>query len=126
MAGLVLDTGGLIAHERDDRKFWVAYKSAVDLGLPVVVPAPVVAQVWRSQNPAKLARLLNAVEVVPMDLAVARQAGRLCGEAGTSDVVDAMVAILANERGFDVVTSDVPDIKRLLDVLKSTSKVLQV
>jgi predicted nucleic acid-binding protein len=52
-------------------------------------------------------------EVVALDDYQARAAGQLCGLAGTSDVVDASVALVARQRGAAVVTSDPAELRRL-------------
>ncbi len=77
--------------------------------------AVVVAQVWRGHagRQAALARLLRAVEVCAVDERTGRDAGVLLGRAGTSDVVDATVALLARP-GDRIVTSDPKDITRLV------------
>ena len=81
------------------------------------IPAPVVAQVWRSgsSRQARMARLLNAddTEVLAFDLEMAKAAGRLLAESGTADVVDASVVLCARLRGDRVVTSDPQDLLRL-------------
>ena len=64
-----------------------------------------------------LSRLLAGCGVEPIDEAVARQAGRACARAATSDVVDAMVVVGALARGDLVITSDVRDLSRLASAL---------
>jgi hypothetical protein len=72
-------------------------------------------QVWRDRagRQAVLARLLRAVEVCAVDERAGRDAGVLLGRAGTSDVVDATVALLARP-GDRILTSDPDDITRLV------------
>jgi predicted nucleic acid-binding protein len=116
MSGIVLDAGALVAVERADRRVVAVLARALQRGVPIVVPAGVVGQVWRSgARQARLARLLGSpsVEVEPLDDRRARAAGQLCGVAGTSDVVDASVALCARARGLPVMTSDVDDLRRL-------------
>jgi hypothetical protein len=84
----------------------------------LVVPAPVLAQVWRgSHRQALLSRFLNLpmVEVDVLTEAAWRAAGELCGITGTSDVVDAAVIICARARGARVVVTSDPDDLRQLD-----------
>ncbi len=114
MADLILDSGALIACERNDRRFWVAFRRVEAQGRALVLPAPVFAQVWRHQTQAIIARLVKACEVVPMDLALARDVGALCAAAGTSDIVDACVVAIARRFDADVATSDPDDIRRLM------------
>jgi hypothetical protein len=47
---------------------------------------------------------------------MARQAGVLCGRAGTSDVVDASVVVLAHQLRASVLTRDAGDVERLVEV----------
>jgi predicted nucleic acid-binding protein len=113
---LVLDADALIAIERADRDTAVILELARRQGQALVVPAGVVAQVWRGgAREARLARLLNADDVVvePFTDAGARAAGVLCGLAGTSDVVDASVVVAARRHNAMVVSSDRSDLRML-------------
>lgn len=116
MAGLTLDTGALIAFERNDRFAVTLVAQALAHALPIAVPAGVVAQVWRDgRRQARLARLLAApqVEVEPLDDHRARAAGQLCGARGTADVIDASVVLCAKARGHRIATSDADELRRL-------------
>jgi hypothetical protein len=113
---LVLDAGALIAVERADRETAAVIEVARQEHRRVVVPAGVVGQVWRrGGRQARLARLLNArdVFVEPLSDAGARAAGVLCGEAGTTDVIDASVVLAARRHHATVVSSDRGDLKVL-------------
>jgi predicted nucleic acid-binding protein len=113
---LALDAGALVAFDRNDRSVVVLLARALEQGLPIVVPAGVVGQVWRDgRRQARLARLLGSdeVEVVPLDDSGAREAGQLCGARGTADVIDASLVLLARRRGARVVTGDPDDLMRL-------------
>ena len=115
--GLTFDAGGLIAVERRDRHVRVLIDEAVRAGFDIAVPVGPLAQVWRGDpRQVLLARFLGVtegVEIVDWDAAAARAAGVLCGRTGTSDVVDASVALCARERGHRVVTSDPGDLRTL-------------
>ena len=115
---IVLDAGALVALDRDDRTMWSDVKAAALAGVDVTVPAAVVAQVWRgSARQARLSRALAGCEVASFD-DVARAAGVLCGQAGTSDVVDASVAVVAASSGADrLYTSDPAHLRHLLQTL---------
>jgi len=116
MAGFTLDAGFLVALERNDRHASLILKVARANGLALTIPAGVVGQVWRDGGrQARLARLLGAedVEVDDLDELRARQAGQLCGQRGTADVIDASVVLCARERGQQILTSDVEDLRRL-------------
>jgi hypothetical protein len=59
MSGLTLDTGALIAFDRNDRRVVALIARAVTHGLSLAVPAGVVGQVWRDgRRQARLSRLL--------------------------------------------------------------------
>lgn len=116
MSGAVLDTGALVGFERADRRVVAIVARALEQRDPLVIPAAVVAQAWRDgARQARLARLLGSslCEVLVLDDRGARAAGQLCGIAGTTDVVDASVAVAARTLGLRVVTSDPEDLRRL-------------
>lgn len=116
MPGFTLDTGALIAIERDDRGAAALIQRALKRKQEVVVPAGVIAQAWRDpKRQVRLVRLLGSegVEIEPLDSLTAKKAGQLCGATRTSDVVDASVVLCARSRKHIVVTSDPDDIRRL-------------
>jgi predicted nucleic acid-binding protein len=113
---LVLDAGALIAVERGDRDTAAVIEIARQESRAVIVPAGVVGQVWRGgERQVRLARLLNARDVLvePLTDAGARAAGVLCGAAGTTDVIDACVVLVARRHGATVITSDRADLEGL-------------
>ena len=115
-AGIVLDTGALIALERGDKRMIALLRKALAQGRVFRVPAGVVGRAWRSGRvQVTLARFLRSeeVEIVPLDEELARSCGELCAAAKASDVIDASVVILARERRDLVVTSDPDDLRRL-------------
>ena len=115
--GLTFDSGALLAFEDRDRRLAVLVQRAKDLGRSIVIPAGVLAQVWRGRGPrqARLAALLSGSKVSVQDLTAnrAKMVGQLCGRSGTSDAVDASVVVAAWTSGRVVVTSDPNDIRRL-------------
>lgn len=114
---VVLDSGALIALDRGERAMWIRLKAAQMIGEVPVTHAGVVAQVWRG-NPrqARLSRALKGIDVRAVDDRLGRAAGALLGAAGTSDVIDAAVVLLAND-GDDIITSDADDIARLASTM---------
>lgn len=113
---IVLDAGALVAFERADQRMRALLREAVRVGAPLIIPAGVVGQVFRSAaRQVPLRALLNGptTAVPPLDRALAEAAGALCGLTGTSDVVDASVAIEANRVGAVVITSDIRDLQKL-------------
>ena len=116
MSGVTLDAGALIAFEGNDRRVVAVIARALELRLPIAVPAGVVGQAWRDgRRQVRLVRLLGSdcVTIEPLDDARARAAGQLCGVTGTKDVVDASVVLCARARGHAVMTSDAGDLRRL-------------
>lgn len=116
MKGITLDAGALIGFDRNDRRAIALIVRAQENRAPLVIPAGVVGQAWRSgRTQARLAKLLTSrgVEIEPLDLRRAREAGQLCGATGTSDVIDASVVLCAKRRGHKIATSDPADLRRL-------------
>jgi hypothetical protein len=115
-AGIVLDTGALIALDRGDKRMIALLQRALIQSRPLRVPAGVVGQAWRDGRlQATLARFLlsEEVEIVPLDEHLARSCGELCAAVDLPDVIDASVVILARERREPIVTSDPNDLRRL-------------
>jgi hypothetical protein len=110
---IIYDAGALVAAERNARTVWALHDAALRRSLTPVVPAGVLAQVWRGGPQATLSRLLAGCRVTPLDESLARAAGHLCGQARTSDVVDASVVVLARLMAAAVVTSDGRDLRAL-------------
>ena len=109
-------TGALVAVERGDREVVALIKRELTAGRAPVTHSGVVGQVWRggSGRQAPLARLLPGLEIVGIDEALGRRAGLLLGKARLSDVVDAALVVLAAD-GDSVLTSDVQDLRRLVE-----------
>lgn len=131
MTALVLDTGALIALDRNDRLVWAMLRNAADDEVHVVVPAGVIAQAWRDgSRQALLARALNHCDEVPLEGSMARAAGLLCAQARTADIVDASVALVAAARSETtptaLVTSDPGDLQHLLQTLHAAARVITV
>jgi predicted nucleic acid-binding protein len=113
---VVLDAGALIAFERADPRMRALCREALRTGARLVVPAGVVGQVWRDsvrQVPLRALLMGETTSIPALDQTMAQAAGTLCGRAGTSDVIDATVALTARLEHAVVVTSDVEDIRRL-------------
>jgi hypothetical protein len=112
--GLVLDTGALIAFERGDRQVAALIEASRRRKDRVVTSSGCVAQAWRDgSRQALLARLLAGVAEHGLDARRSRPLGELCGLAGTNDVIDAHVAVLAGDHDT-ILTSDPTDLDRLL------------
>jgi predicted GNAT family N-acyltransferase len=111
---LVLDSGALIALEKNDRAMWRRLKSSLVTGEAPVSHGGVIAQAWRGGGPrqALLAKALAAIDVRALDESLALAAGELLADTGGSDVIDAAVVLLAYD-GDDIVTSDTEDLQPL-------------
>lgn len=115
----VLDAGALIGVDRGDRS---ALRAILAEGPGVfLVPAPVLAQVWRDgARQVRLARFLNGERTIveAFDQLRARAAGELLRRSGTTDVVDASVALAARQHRAIVLTADPEDLRRLDPLLE--------
>lgn len=108
----VLDAGALVAVERNDRDLIALLKNELLAGRPCRTHGGVIGQVWRggTGRQALLSRLLAGVEVVPLDHDLGRRAGVLLARAGSADVIDAAVVLLAHHDDV-IVTSDADDLR---------------
>jgi predicted nucleic acid-binding protein len=126
LSRLVLDAGAFVAFEKGDVTVRARLAAARRLEVEVTTTAPVVAQVWRDgRRQALLARLLAGTRVDAPDESAARAAGELLAKTKTTDVVDALIALLLRP-GDSVLTSDPGDIKVLLDAARLDARVMQV
>jgi hypothetical protein len=92
---------------------WRRFKEAMLAGEVPVTHGGIVGQAWRGgAKQASLARALGAIEVRPLDDTLGRAAGALLARARRSDVVDAALVLLAEDRDR-IVTSDARDIEPL-------------
>ena len=121
--GWTLDSGALIAADRNDRRYWRAVAQA-DEGFNV--PAIVLAEVWRGGRNANLARALNGCDLESLDVELAKAAGILCGRTGTDDPVDALVVASAARRGDDIITTDPDDLRALAAVAEGVGRILDL
>lgn len=121
--GLVLDTGGLLAFERGNREIAALVETARRRRDRVDTSSGCVAQAWRAggSRQALLARLLAGVHEHGLDPQVSRHVGDLCAKAGSGDVVDAHVALLARDNDI-VATSDEHDLRGLLRAAGSSAQ----
>jgi hypothetical protein len=121
---LVLDSGALIALERNDRAMWRRFKAALARGEVPVSHGGVVGQAWRGggSRQALLSRALEAVEVKPLDDAAGRAAGDLVAQTRRRDVIDAALVLLAHDEDR-ILTSDVGDI---LPLAAATGRHLEI
>jgi hypothetical protein len=123
---IVLDTGALVALDRNDRDLWTRVKAAAIDEVPILVPLAALAQAWRGgPRQARLAQALRHMDRASFDER-AQGSGELCGRAGSDDVVDASVALVAARPGVThVYTSEPDDLRHLLGILKATPQVIR-
>jgi len=113
---VTLDAGALIALDKGSPKMIALLQLAVRKNAKFHVPAAVVGQAWRDgSRQVSVARFLRTPEVAvhSLDGEAAKACGELCGAAGTRDVIDASVVLLARETKSLVLTSDPDDLLRL-------------
>jgi len=122
----VLDAGALVAIDRRDRAVGAELRVLQRQSTPVRTSAAVVGQVWRNgRKQANLARVLVGVGIEPLREGDGKQIGELLGEAGSADVVDAHVALIADAADL-VLTSDPRDIRALLRARRVPARVQAV
>jgi predicted nucleic acid-binding protein len=117
--GLTLDAGALIAYERGQARMRAIVAAAAADEREITVPTAVLAEAWRGGHAGWLARLLAVSRVEPLTESLARRAGELLARTGSSEVIDAITAVSAAQRGDVVVTSDPHDLQRLADELRT-------
>jgi hypothetical protein len=124
---LVLDSGALIALEKNDRAMWRRLKSALLAKSVPVSHGGIVGQAWRGGGPrqALLARALAGIDVRPLDESLGRAAGSLLARGASLDVIDAALVLLADD-GDDIVTSDPEDLESLAARLGRHVELLRV
>jgi hypothetical protein len=111
---LVLDSGALIAIERNDRRVAGLIELGRRAGAGLVTVAPAVAQAWRNgTRQVRLARSLPMIDVRVTGLPDAKAAGELLAGSGKCDAVDALVAMTAVP-GDQLLTSDPDDLRTLV------------
>ena len=110
---MIIDAGPLIVDgERVNSRLWALIKRATERGEDIHTTHPVLAQVWRQPaRHANLARAVRLLEVHSLDNAV--PVGRRLARSGTSDVVDAHLAVVAERLGTFILTTDSDDMTAL-------------
>jgi hypothetical protein len=124
---MILDSGALIAVERNDRAMWRRLKAAWQADSVPVTHGGVVGQVWRKGGPrqALLAKALAGMDVCALDDRLGRAAGALLARARGNDVIDAALVLLARD-GDEIVTSDARDLAPLARLTGSHIEMVHV
>lgn len=110
---ITFDTGALIAIERRRDRIGRVLRIAGRDGVPVVVPAVVLAEWWRGRPESRVADVLKGLTIEPVNESIARNAGEALAEVPSATTIDAIVMASAALRGGVVYTSDVDDLERL-------------
>jgi hypothetical protein len=122
----ILDAGALVAVDRRDRGMGAQLRVLQRQGTPLRTSAAVVGQVWRDgRTQVNLARVLAGVGIEALGTADGKRIGELLGQAGSADVVDAHVALLASPADV-VLTSDPGDIRTLVEARGVAARVQPV
>lgn len=109
---MILDAGPLISVDKNRRVLAALMAAAIEADEVLRTSEAIVAQVWRSPKQANLSKALNAMEV-HSEFGNGRLIGELMAKTGTSDPVDAHLAVLARRINEPVLTSDVDDFNAL-------------
>lgn len=110
--GITLDAGALIAIERKKQRGMQLLQLAQQRLAVLSVPIPVVAEWWRGRTDVR-EHILDAVNIEPLTLAVAKAAGEAQATIRSASAIDAMVMAFAASRGDVVFTSDPKDLESL-------------
>lgn len=110
---LIVDAGPFIVDaENLNSRLWALIKRATERADDIHTTHPVLAQVWREPaRQANLARAVRHFDVHALDESVT--VGRRLAKTGTSDVVDAHLAIVAESLGTFILTADSGDMSKL-------------
>src|SRR5262249_47666785 len=113
---VMLDTGALIALEREHHAMRKVHRAAIEDGFVVAAITPVITEWWRrgKREKARL-KIMRTLVLEAPDARTARLAGEAVGIVGAT-VVDALVMAAASARGDTVYTSDVDDLEALKSV----------
>lgn len=111
---MILDSGVFIALDNPPQRRVVLalVEQMRAAGVEPSTNEAVLAQAWR--DPARqvpMSMLVRAVAVFPFG--DPRVIGARCATSGTSDVVDASLAVLADQLGHAILTTDPADMARL-------------
>ena len=123
---LILDSGAIIALSRREDRARALVAAALELEIPVIIPAPVIAETTRGTNAdAVIDRVLRWMlrgsgVLAPIGEREARVAGRLLRQLGRAyaghnpPTVDAMLVAVAVVRGGGILlTGDADDLQAL-------------
>ena len=123
---LILDAGALIGIDRQDKRVAALIELGRRAGAELVSSAPVVGQAWRNgARQANLARALAMIDFKPVMVEDAKRAGELLADSGSTDIVDALIAMLAMPHD-QILTSDAGDMQNLLTTRSVSATIVRV
>jgi len=106
LSTIVYDSGALVAAEDGDERMWAIHKRAMARGIQPVIPAPVIAEVWRGEpRQRRLGQFVESCDVEGFSDESARAAGVLLSVA-PHGVVGASVVECALRRASPCVTGN--------------------
>ena len=110
---MIIDAGPFIVDgENVNSRLWALIKRAAERDADLHTTHPVLAQVWRTPaGQVNLTRALRHFEVHSLD--ESRAVGERLATSGTSDVVDAHLAVVAEGLGTFILTTDPRDMTQL-------------
>ncbi len=109
---MILDAGPLISIDRNRRRLAALMYAALEADQVLRTSEAIIAQVWRSPTQANLSSALKAMEV-HSDFGNGRHIGELLAKTGSSDPIDAHLAMLARRINEPILTSDIGDFNAL-------------
>ncbi len=111
---MIFDAGVFIKAEspNDARRVNAIMQALKAQGVVPITNVGALAQVWR--DPARqvgVTMLARSCEI--RELGNPQEIGRRCAASGTSDVIDASLAVLSTTTGQDILTTDPSDMEQL-------------
>lgn len=111
---MIFDAGVFIALDSPSKRQVVIdlIRQMSEEGVVPKTNAAALAQAWRDPSrQVPMAMAVKSTTVFPFG--DPQTIGRRCAESGTSDVVDASLAVLADQLGEKILTTDATDMRRL-------------
>lgn len=124
---VILDAGALVAIERGDLHLWAIVRRELAAGRAPLTHGGVVGEMWRGGGGrrARLASILDGLDIRAIDGSLGRRAGALLGRARRSDVIDASLVVLARD-GDEIYTGDTGDLAPLVAAAGTDVDLVQV
>lgn len=111
---MIFDAGVFIALDNPSKRRVIleVVREMYEGGVVPKTNEAALAQAWRDPSrQVPMAMVVRATTVFPFG--DPQTVGRRCAESGTSDVVDASLAVLADQLGEEILTTDATDMRKL-------------